>query len=68
MTLITFKLISVIIQIQHLQLMRDKAIVMSVAQSCPILCDPMAHPRNSLGKNTGVGNHSLLQGIILTRG
>ena len=36
-------------------------------QSCPILCDPMVCPWNSLGKNTGVGCHSLLQGIFLTQ-
>ena len=40
----------------------------SVAQSCPILCDPMGYARlifawDSLGKNTGVGCHLLLQGI-----
>ena len=39
-----------------------------VAQSCPILCDPIDgsppgshHPRDSPGKNTGVGCHFLLQ-------
>ena len=31
--------------------------------SCGLLC-----PWNSPGKNTGVGNHSLLQGIFLTQG
>ena len=42
-----------------------------VAQSCPTLYDPMdsvAHqalcPWNSPGKSTGVGNHSLHQGIF----
>ena len=30
-------------------------------QSCPTLCDP--HPWDSLGKNTGVGCHFLLQCI-----
>ena len=30
--------------------------------SARLLC-----PRNSLGKNTGVSSHSLLQGIILTQ-
>ena len=44
-----------------------------VSQSCLTLCDPMNHspllgPWNSPGKNTGVGNHSLLQGIFLTQG
>ena len=43
-------------------------------QSCPTLCDPMdcSPPRllcpwNSPGKNTGVGCHSLLQGIFPTQ-
>ena len=36
-----------------------------VAQSCLILCDPMDY---SLGKNTGVGCHALLQGIFPTQG
>ena len=46
----------------------------SVAQSCPTLCDPMdcSPPGSSVhrlsGKNTGVGSHSLLQGIFLTQG
>ena len=32
-------------------------------QSCPTLCDPtsLPHPWDSLGKNTGVGCHFLLQ-------
>ena len=43
-------------------------------QSCLTLCDPMDwptrlfHPWNSPGKNTGVGCHSLLQGIFRTQG
>ena len=44
-------------------------------QSCPTLCDPMDRgpprllcPRNSPGKNTGVGCHFLLQGIFPTQG
>ena len=43
-----------------------------VAQLCPAVCDPMDCPTrllcmwNSPGKNTGVGCHSLLPGIILT--
>ena len=48
---------------------------MLVAQLCPTLCSPMtiAHqplyvPWDSPGKNTGVGSHSLLQGIFLTQG
>ena len=46
-----------------------------VAQSCPILYDPMdscppglLHPWDSPGKNTGVGCHFLLQGIFPTQG
>ena len=46
-----------------------------VAQSCPTLCDPMdGSPPGSLcpwespGKNTGVGCHTLLQGLFLTQG
>ena len=40
---------------------------MKVAQLCPILCDPMGCPWNSLGQNTGVGSLSLLQGIFVTQ-
>ena len=46
-------------------------VTVSVAQVCPILCDPMdclLCPWNFPGKNTGVGCHSLLQGIFLTQG
>ena len=32
------------------------------------LCDPMVCPWNSPGENTGLGCHSLLQGIFLTQG
>ena len=44
-----------------------------VAQSCPTLCDPMDYSLllcrwDSPGKNTGVGSHSLLQGIFPTQG
>ena len=45
-----------------------------VAQSCPILCDPMdCIPLGSSvwdfpGKNTGVGCHLLLQGNFVTQG
>ena len=42
-----------------------------VAQSCPILWDPMdcrlPHPWNFLGKSTGVGCYFLLQGIFSNR-
>ena len=44
-------------------------------QSCPSLCDPMDWslprilcPRNSPGKNIGVGCHFLLRGIFPTQG
>ena len=46
----------------------------SLAQLCPTLCDPMvcSPPGSSVhgdspGKNTGVGCHSVLQGIFLTQ-
>ena len=46
-----------------------------VAHSCLLLCDPTDYsaprllcPWNSTGKNTGVGSHSLLQGIFPTQG
>ena len=46
-----------------------------VARSCPGLCNPVdcsppgstAHG-DSLGRNTGISCHSLLQGIFLTQG
>ena len=39
------------------------------AQSCPTLRDPLdCSPWNSLGQNTEVGSHSLLQGIFPTQG
>ena len=48
---------------------------MLVANLCLILCDPMdcSPPGSPVhgdfpGKNTGVGHHSLLQGIFLTQG
>ena len=48
---------------------------LSVNQSCLTLCDPMdcrpprlLCPWKSPGKNTGVGSHSLLQGIFPTQG
>ena len=46
----------------------------SVAQLCPAFCDPMdcsppiLCPWDFTGKNTGVGCHTLLQGISLTQG
>ena len=49
--------------------------VVSFAQSCPILYDPMDYSPpgfsvhgDSPGKNTEVGSHSLLQGIFPTQG
>ena len=46
-----------------------------VAQSCPTVCNPMDEKHAKLpcswtspGKNTGVGCHSLLQGIFPTQG
>ena len=55
---------------------KDMSIIVlcSVAQLYPTLCDhwTIAHqalcPWNFPGKNTGVGCHSLLQGIFLTQG
>ena len=51
----------------------DSSLCPLVAHSCPTLYDPMdCHrllcPWTSLDKNTGVGCHSLLQGIFLTLG
>ena len=43
----------------------------SVTQSCLTLCNPMdcrLCPWNFPGKNTGVGCHSLLQGIFPSQG
>ena len=44
---------------------------MLVAQPCLTLCNPMVYnlcPCKSPGKDTGVGSHSLLQGIFPTQG
>ena len=41
--------------------------VLLVTQSCQTVCDPMICPWDSVGKNTGVGSHALLQGIFLTQ-
>ena len=38
-----------------------------VDQSCLTLFNPVACPWNSVGKNIGVGCHSLLQGIFPTQ-
>ena len=46
-----------------------------IAQSCPALCDPMDYSppgsfvhKDSLGKNTGVGCYTFLQGTFPTQG
>ena len=39
-----------------------------VTQLYPTLCDSMDYPWNSPGQNTGVGSHSLLQGIFPAQG
>ena len=39
-----------------------------VVQLCMTLCDPIIYACNSPGKNTGVGCHSLLQGIFPIQG
>ena len=41
-----------------------------VAQSCPTLCDPMDYTADGILQAgiTGVGSHSLLQGIFPTQG
>ena len=46
-----------------------------VTQSCPTLCDPMdcsllgsSVHGDSSGKKTGVGRHTLLQGVLPTQG
>ena len=52
-----------------------KKVKVWVTQSCPTLCNPMdcsppgssVHIIPSQGKNTGMGSHSLLQGIFLTQ-
>ena len=48
--------------------MKEKEVLVGI-QSCPTLCDPVEPTRllcpwDSPGKNTGVGCHFLLQGII----
>ena len=43
-----------------------KKVKVLVTHLCLTLCNPC--PRNSPGKNTGVGYHSLLQGLFLTQG
>ena len=57
------------------QVTRREKVKVLVAQSCPTLCDLMgcsppgfSVQGDSPGKNTGVGFHSLLQGIFSTKG
>ena len=56
-------------------LISSESVKVSVSQLCPTLCDSMDWlatrffcPWNSPGENTGVGCHSLLQGIFPTWG
>ena len=63
------------IELYALHCKRPLKTLLRVSQSCPTLCDPMdcgparlLRPGDSPGKNTGVGCHSLLQGIFLTQG
>ena len=53
----------------------DQVHLCLATQSCPTLCDPMCCSLpgssvhgDSLGRNTGVGSHALLQGIFPTQG
>ena len=64
-----------IVKSTHLINHIESEIKVLVAQSCVILCNPMDCsspglfcPWNSLGKNTGLGCHSLLQGIFPAQG
>ena len=52
----------------HTKMLLTAAAAAKLHQSCPTLCDPIdgsppgsPHPWDSLGKNTGVGCHFLLQ-------
>ena len=49
-------------------MLNTSKVKVKITQSCPTLCDPMDCPWNSPGQNTGVGSHSLLQGIFPTQG
>ena len=56
-------------------LVKGAIVKLLVSPSCPTLCDPVdcSPPGSSVhgdspGKNTGVGSHTLLQGILRTQG
>ena len=66
---------SLCMETSHLGSFLCCAVLCLVAQSCPILCDPMdCNPSGSSvhgdfqGKNTGVGCHALHQGIFPIQG
>ena len=68
-------ILSIISETQMKATMRYCAVLFLVTQSCVTLCDPMdcSPPGSSVhgdstGKNTGVGCHALLQGILPTQG
>ena len=50
--------------IAHVLYPSDPCVCVLVAQSSPTLCNLTVCPWNSLGKNTGVGCHFLLQGNL----
>ena len=52
----------------YLTYMQSQSVKVLVAQLYPTLFDPMVCPWNSPGKNTGMGCHSLFQGIFPTQG
>ena len=56
------------LSLTRLTLPLNNYVKVKVAQSCPTLCDPhgLYNPWSSPGQNTGVGSHSLLQGIFST--
>ena len=45
----------------------EMKVKMKITQLCLTLCDPVDYASHT-GQNTGVGNHSLLQGIFPTQG
>ena len=61
--------ISLWLQPQHFELLLSDVKV-KVAQSCPILCDPMDYTVHGIlqAHNTGAVSLSLLQGIFPTQG